>query len=425
MTRHAQKDEISGPPAEEGAANRGECTDVSVNGSKLDAWPPPAQLPECVPWYTRQGNEVLCSGDLGAILRYYRTFHQLSQAQLSELINVDRTSISRLETQDRHLESITDRIRLGDQLGIPYAVLGIGGVRQQDHMDMIACGESVVRLSLIAREEGRAVDALRELDRLVRALEERAQSGKAAREDMVLLATARAEVGVALGDLLPEAHLDAAVQWTGSGARVISYLDGELGLSAHTLSMYGNELRKAGDLVCAVKALQHAIEISPDLGGHATANLLLARAASENGNVAMFDQCIGQCRQALEQDPSISNFFINPFSLREVELRGLLLTARRGDAERVASRSIAMGAPPPAWGVMERVTMAQFYLATGETDTAAAELRTAILDAQVFRLPHQVERAVRLAEGANLDDLVLAGTEAVKAMSNSLGVDGD
>ncbi|MEV8395763.1 MULTISPECIES: hypothetical protein [unclassified Streptomyces] len=361
---------------------------------------------------------MLRSGNLGAILRYYRTFHQISQARLSELINIDRTLVSRLETSDRRLESITDRIRLADRLGIPHVAFGIGSAGQQDHMEMIACGESVVRLSLVAREQGNPTDALRELNRLVRALEDRTRNGKATRGDISLLATARTEVGVALGDLLPEAHLDAAVQWTGSGTRMTEFLEDEPRLSAHTLRMHGNELRKAGDIDGAVEALQRAVEISSDLGGRATASLLLARAASENGNVAMLDQCIEQCRQALEQDPSISNFFINPFSLREVELRGLLLTARHRDAERVATQATVMGAPPPTWGVIERVTMAQFYLTTGETDVAAVELRAAILDAQILRLPHQVERAVRLAKSANLDHLIHAGEEAVKAIPN-------
>ncbi|MFD7121049.1 XRE family transcriptional regulator [Streptomyces sp. NPDC059922] len=404
--------------------NRDKLADVSSDVLKLGNLSGICGIPECVPWYTVQGNEVLRSGDLGAILRYYRTFHRISQVQLSERINVDRSYISHMETQKRRVESIRDRIALADRLDIPYAALGISGVGQQDHIEMIANGESVVRLSRIAREEGRATDALRELDRLVRALEARAQRGKAMRGEMVLLAAARAEAGVALGDLLPEAHLSAAAHWTGSGARMIAYLEGEQRLSAHALSMHGNELRKAGDLGQAMETLQRAIEISPDPGGRATASLLLARAASESGNVAMLDQCVGKCWNALEQDPSISNFFVNPFSLREVELRGFLLTGRRREAERVASRATATtGAPSPTWEVMERVTMAQFFLATGETDAAAEALRDAIFDAQTLRLPHQVERAVRLAESAHLDDLVQIGKQAVIAIPSPFGAE--
>ncbi|MBA9053929.1 helix-turn-helix domain-containing protein [Streptomyces murinus] len=383
-------------------------------------WPAPAELPENVPWYTHRGSKILRSGDVGAIVRYYREFHRLTQTQLSEKICVDRTYVSHWETRSRRLDSIANRIALADKLGIPYASLGIADAGQQDHAEMLASGDSVVRLSRTAREGGRAADALRELDQLLRALERRACNGKAIRADMVLLAAARAEIGVALGDLLPEAHLKTAAQWTGSGVNVLASLEGEPNLSAHSLRMHGNELRKAGDLHCAVRELRRAVEISPDLGGRATASLLLARAASEQGNTVMFDQCIKQCRQAIEQDPSIFNFFINPFSLREVELRGFLLTDRIKGAERVASRVVVAGEASPTWRVIERVTMTQFYLAVGEMKAAESELRAAIFGAQELGLPHQVERAVRLAENAHLDDLVRMGKAAIEEMSDPL-----
>ncbi|MFB7227167.1 helix-turn-helix transcriptional regulator [Streptomyces fimicarius] len=390
------------------------------NGSDPDSWPPPTPLPEGVPWHTLQGNRVLRSGNLGVILRYYRTFHKLSQERLSELIGMDRTAISRLETQARRVESIRDRARIADLLGVPHAALGIGLAGRSDHADMITFGESVVRLSRTAREQGRAPDALRELDRLVRALEGRAQSGKATRADMVLLGTARTEVGVALGDLLPEAHLGASVQWTGSGAGVISSLEGEPRLSAHSLGMYGNELRKAGCLDRAVATLQTSLQVSVDLNGRATASLLLARAASEIGDSALFDQCVEKCRRALEEDASISNFFVNPFSLREVELRGFLITDRRNAAERIGSRSVDIGQPSHTWRVIERVTMGQLYVAIGERKEAAAELQAAIVEAHALRLPHQLERAVRVARSANLEDLVQFGNDYLRGFSGSL-----
>ncbi|MFJ3625800.1 hypothetical protein ACIPQ3_06885 [Streptomyces albidoflavus] len=274
----------------------------------------------------------------------------------------------------------------------------------------------MVHLAMAAREQGRAADALLELDALVGIVETRAREARATRQDMMLLAVARVAVGVALGDLLPEAHLGLAALWAASGAELLSRLEGEPSRLAHALRMQGNELRKAGRLEEAVTTLQRARVMSPDLKGKATTSLLLARAASETGDVALLTQSVEHCRQALEQEPDIASFFLNPFSLREVELRGLLLTSSGKAAERVATRAPSFSSPPPAWTVMERVTMAHFHLVTDDKETAAANLRGAIHDARSLHLPHQIERAVRLARTARLDDLVDTGTEVLRTM---------
>ena len=132
------------------------------------------------------------------------------------------------------------------------------------------------------------------------------------------------------------------------------------------------------------------------------------------------DEYAERCRQQLEQAPSISNFFVNPFSLREVRLRGLLLTDRRDGAERFVNASSVIGKPSPTWAVMERVTMAQFHLATGEKDVAEAELDAAMSAARAAQLPHQVERAIRLAESAGLLHIVQTGIEIIGTMTSSL-----
>jgi transcriptional regulator with XRE-family HTH domain len=380
----------------------------------------PPDLPACTPWYTRQGNDVLVSRDFAAILRFYRRFHGMSQESLAQLLRVDRTLLSRWETGNRPVGSVRDRHMIAEQLRIPPGCVGLDGAGARDHAELISFGFSVVRLATAAREEGRSADALRELDQLVEALDERVRSGRAGREDVLLLAAARTEIGVALGDLLPEAHLGAAALWTGSGVRMLKGLDGEPRLSAHALRMYGNELRKAGAGDRAMNTLRRAAELAPDIEGQATANLLLARAASEAGAAALMDEYTQRCRRQLEQAPSISNYFVNPFSLREVRLRGLLLTDQRDGAERFANASSVIGKPSPTWAVMERVTMAQFHLATGEKDVAESELDAAMSAARAAQLPHQVERAIRLAESAGLLHIVQTGIEIISTMTSSL-----
>ncbi len=65
----------------------------------------PSRLPQPPPlaphaqwhWATRQAQTVLASGNLGAILRFYRSVHTMNQTALGDLLGYDKTTISALE----------------------------------------------------------------------------------------------------------------------------------------------------------------------------------------------------------------------------------------------------------------------------------------------------------------------------------------
>ena len=96
----------------------------------------------------------------------------------------------------------------------------------------------------------------------------------------------------------------------------------------------------------------------------------------------------------------------SPFSVREVRLRGLLVTGRAARAAELAGRYPAGSGPPsPHWRVIERITTAEVLARSGDQHTAETMLTAAIGDAETLRLPHQVQRIIGLASESG----VLAG----------------
>lgn len=110
----------------------------------------------------------------------------------------------------------------------------------------------------------------------------------------------------------------------------------------------------------------------------------------------LFDTVTGQCIHALKSAPGQEVLF-NTFTVREVRLRGLLATSRTGQAVDLAEGFAADDGPPsPQWRVIERITTAEVLARAGDEQTAADMLSAAIGDAETLRLPHQVQRIIRL-----------------------------
>ena len=67
----------------------------------------------------------------------------------------------------------------------------------------------------------------------------------------------------------------------------------------------------------------------------------------------------------------------------------------------------------PQWRVIELVTIAHVHLLAGDRDTACQSLDTAIQEATLQRLPHQLQRITRIA-GDLLPDTRIAASQALK-----------
>ena len=338
---------------------------------------------------------VEARGDLGAILRGYRRASALTQQQLADVLGYDRTYISMIECGRRR---VTDRgalTHIARALAIPLRLLGITDPDDADFTSMLQFGSSVIRLAGIARHSGRAAEAVSELWPLITRLEARAAAGYAEPQAMSLLAQARVAFGVALGHLLPDERLATAASWTGKALRIAWHL-GDPQLLAFVLRMHGNELRKAGHPAAGIVRLRQSLQIDDHPARKGAGLVLLARAAAESGHADLFDTTTSQCVQALDA-ASGQDVLFNSFTIREVRLRGLLATNRTTRAVDLAESCPAETGPPtPQWQVIERITTAEVLASAGDEQTAAGMLSAAISDAETLRLPHQVQRIIRM-----------------------------
>lgn len=339
--------------------------------------------------------------DLGALLRSYRHASGLTQQQLADLLGFDRTYISMIECGRR---SVTDRgtlAHIASTLAMPPHILGIAGPSDADFASMLAFGTSVIRLANVARHSGRAAEAVSELWPLITRLEARIFAGQPEAEMMRLLAQARVSLGVALGHLLPEERLATAARWTGRALRIAWDL-GDWELLAFVLRMHGNELRKAGYAAAGIVRLRQSLQIDDQPARKGAGLVLLARAAAESGQAGLFDAVAAQCVHALKS-ASRQEVLFSTFTVREVRLRGLLATGQITQAVDLAERFAAGDGPPtPQWRVIERITTANVLARAGDEQAAASMLAAAVSDAETLRLPHQIQRIIRLTRSSSV-----------------------
>ncbi|MCN9240722.1 helix-turn-helix domain-containing protein [Streptomyces sp. RY43-2] len=348
-------------------------------------------------WATPQAHTVLSTGDLGQILRFVRTVHSLTQTDLGALLGYDKTYVSALELGKRTLDDIASRRRVCAQLGLPPHVLGVTDLSDADHRTMLQFGDSTVRLAEIARQSGHASEAVAELWPLVARLEARVDDGHSERDVLNLLARARVGLGVALGNVLPEERLATAARWTAKSLQIAQYF-GDPAFTSYVLRMHGNELRKARLLGAAVERLRHAAELAPDLTTRAAVLPLYARAVGAIGNAELFDSSVREADSLLDTVEHTSLF--NPFALHEIRLRGLVATGRTELAIQLADRSPAVTtAVAPQWRVIGLITVAKVRLLGTDRGGAAEALDSAITESLAQRLPHQLQRVIRAADG--------------------------
>jgi transcriptional regulator with XRE-family HTH domain len=335
--------------------------------------------------------------DLGELLRGYRHVAGVTQQQVADMLGYDRTYISMIERGRRHVNDRGTLAHIARTLAIPPHMLGIAGPDDASYKAMLAFGTSVVRLAELARYGGRAADAVGELWPLITRLEARVAEGRADPDVMRLLVQARVSFGVALGDLLPEERLATAARWTGSAMRVAWNL-GDRELLASVLRRHGNELRKAGYAGASVVRLRQSLAVDARADRAGSGLVLLARAAAIAGQADLFDATSAQCVRLLDQGGDHEVLF-NAFTVREVRLRGLLSTGRAREAVALAESSTADEQPPaPQWRVIEQITTADVLASGGEARTAAQILTGTVREAEVLRLPHQMQRIIRLAQ---------------------------
>lgn len=334
------------------------------------------------------------------------------------LLGYGKTYISMIETRRRIIGDVATLRHIAHRLGIPVHILGVTETDDATFKAMMQFAESVLNLADVARQAGRADDAINELWPLIARLEARAADGFVDRASLALLGKARASLGIALGTLLPEERLTTAAKWTGQALVIAQRLE-EPEFLAYTLSMHGNELRKAGRTGAAIERIRRSIAVCPDPAARTTALAFLARAAGEAENAEMFDSTMITYRNQLDQVEN-TGLLSNRFAYHEVLLRGLVGTGRaRRAVKLMGDRQSNSHAAAPQWTVIERVTAGEVLLATGDRDGAEEALCTALDGAERYRLPHQAQRAIRVASGS-LEAVADEGRAVLVRLDNRL-----
>ncbi|WP_406237710.1 helix-turn-helix domain-containing protein [Nocardia sp. NBC_01009] len=362
-------------------------------------------------WAAPEAATAMATRDLPTILRAYRRINGLNQVALAELLGYDKSYVSMLETGRRAITDLASRRHIAARLGLPSHILGVTGTDDAEYRAMLQFGDSTVRLAEIARKSGHAVEAVNELWPLVARLEAMAVEGRMERDSLILLAQARVALGVSLGTVLPEERLSSAARWTGQAVKVAAHLD-DPAFYAHTLRMHGNELRKAGHVGAAVARLEQSLELSMEPADQGSTLAFLCRATGELGDSEQFDSALRQYRGLLELNTG-SGLLFQPFTLREIELRGLLGTGRIVDAGRLVN--LTVGTPPaPQWRIIERVTTGEALAAISEPRAAAEAFAEAVVAAEQHRLPHQIQRTIRAAIKTGMRELAAEAEAALQ-----------
>ncbi len=190
-----------------------------------------------------------------------------------------------------------------------------------------------------------------------------------------------------LASLTPMPLRRHLARWTGRALRIAWNL-GDRDLLASVLRMHGNELRKAGHTVAGIVRIRQSLQIDDHPARKGSGLVLLGRAAADSGQAELFDAVAGQCVQALRSAPGHEVLF-NTFTVREVRLRGLLATGR--------------------------ITTADVLARAGDEHAAAKMLSAAIGDSETLRLPHQVQRIIRLTAQPG----VLTGQQPVRQQAQA------
>lgn len=362
----------------------------------------PQLAPAAWAWTDPAAAQALRSRQLGLILRAYRTASGLTQEQLAARLGYDKTYVSMIETGRRAVHDVPARRHIARTLAIPPHLLGVTDPRDTEHAAMVSFAHAVIRLADLARAEGRAAEAVNELWPLVARLEARAADGHLEAETLNVLGRAWTSLGTSLGTILPEERLSVAAQWTAKGVAAAEQL-GDSAALAHALAMHGNELRKSGQ-PSALDALERAITTAGPSPRRGAALALLARAAASAGDARRFTVAITSCHDLIQRHGPAGPLSC-PFTVREIQLRGLLDLGSPARAITLAEATPSGPAPAPQWEIIERITIAGVLLSAGDEDQAETLLYSATTDAGQRRLPHQIQRIIRITRRHGHQDL--------------------
>ncbi|EFH85698.1 helix-turn-helix domain-containing protein [Ktedonobacter racemifer] len=383
------------------------CWPCQDSGRSVDSSTSPL-LPVLAP--SRQGTFTLRSildsvqktqpvnlSDVGQVLKHYRSIHHLTQRDLATILGFDQSYISKLEN-GQGLRDIAVLSRIAHCLAIPEQWLGIApnGSLSFSGSELVEIAPSVIRLSQTVRETGRADAAVHELWPLTLRLEAQAEQDKSNVRLLLTLASAQAMLGILLGDLLPEEELWVSVEFFKKAAAIVDEF-GDAPIQAEIYRGYGNELRKYKQYEKALACLEKALFLAPDNIAQGSVAALLARTYGEMGERENFGEVMRTVLYVQNRATNFTSTF-NPVMIHEIHIRGLLSLGQISEHSRLLeqNQSQLTSIPvAPQWYVISQLTTAQAMFHLGKVDDGLARLQAALMGAELYKLPHQVQRAMR------------------------------
>lgn len=211
-----------------------------------------------------------------------------------------------------------------------------------------------------------------------------------------LTAEARLSFATALGHVLHEEQLPLVTHWTERAWNAASHLNDD-GLTSRVLRVQGNELRKQGRVRTALQLLHQALKLAPTPADQAASLALLARCSAEAGHRATFRRALAKVHRLLDQIEYTA--LVNPYTLREIHLRGIVRMRLPKEIGRLLDRLEDSDGSwvTPQWRVLMRVTQGHAALVAKDLDQALHDLGIAVSWARQQHLPHQLQRIQRLA----------------------------
>ena len=370
----------------------------SRTARQLPVSPAPKTLVAAASWLPAAS---LCrlEGNVGAILRSYRRAGGLTQQQLADMLGFDRTYISMIESGRR---SITDRGHSGAHL--PHARHSAacarhrrGGRRGLRRHARIRClGYPAGRHRPAG---GRAAEAVSELWPLITRLEARVASRVRRTGDRCgCWPRPVCPSGSRSGTCCPRSRWPPPP--AGPAGHCASPRTSGPDLLAPVLRMHGNELRKAGHTSAGMTRLWQSLQVDDHPAtaapywscspapqpspGRRTCSTGSPGSASRHSTPTKGTK---SCSAPLPSGRSASADCSRPAA-----------QDRRSTWRKVLRPAI--GRPTPQWHVIERVTTADVLARAGDEHTAVGMLSAALSDAETLRLPHQVQRIIRLTDQA-------------------------
>ncbi|MBV9487414.1 MAG: hypothetical protein JO246_15310 [Frankiaceae bacterium] len=311
---------------------------------------------------------------------------EIDQPTIAAHIGVKQPYVSRLLNRSRRPSPMVARA-IARLVGEDYEG---GKLLGPDDLYRIA---QVVRMAESLRTLGRAETALPELSTTIRDLDRAWESGQRDEDFALVYIDALLAYAVTLGDLSPDEEsgpLRAAQR-----AVTISESYANNSGMAYALNTLGNQQRIANQLRTARETILRAASLEAGALAAGASASWLARIVAEQGDEPAFEEMINRARRALDRLPG-TDLFVNPLSIAEIEIRGLL---KLGKAAQASSRLSTMPEPgresAPQWQVISAITAAEGLVAAGEIEVAIPAFAAAADAATRQYMPRQLQRIVR------------------------------